>query len=483
MRLFLSLWLVFVFFGDPLLEINTVRYLFLSRAVAEDHSFEVDRFAHASKGDLAEAGGHLYSGSLPGIGLMLAPVAALARVVQPFSPVRPNVTLQLLALALFNAPASALAVVLLAQLLAALGTDAGRTTLLAISAAFGTNLFFFTSKLSDYPVVFLLELIIIRAVREPESAARLLLTGGALGIITTVNNLPAALMILLLLATLPLAPFTAFLRRWLIILAAAAPCLVARSLYLKACFGSTLADPLAFSAARISVVDLAREGSFAARVIADAPHALYDITIGPVGIFVFAPVFLLLFAPLVARAAPGTDDAFAARLRRALVLIVGVNTLAHLLLIGGIWRGGASWGPRYMLYSAPLLVIPIAHFTRGIRTRTLAIFCGGSIFINWVGVQYGYNESLLDELGLFLIGGPTTPAFRLMWMHWAMTPSPERIALVMEETPRIGHYYAFTHPTPLAGYALLAILLLALWLPIIRRLDFSTAFPRAANSR
>ncbi|MEK8024311.1 MAG: hypothetical protein AAB229_10950 [Candidatus Hydrogenedentota bacterium] len=469
-RLFLSLWLVLVFFGDPLLEINTVRYLFLSRAVAEDRSFMVDRFAHSSKGDLAVSDGHYYSGSLPGIGLMLSPVAALAHGSRDTAPFRPNLWLQILSLILFNAPAAALSAVLLGQVLVAFGNTPSRSFLLAVTAVLGTHLFFFTSKLSDYPIVTLLELIIIRAVmsaRVLERKSLLLLIGGSLGIIATVNNLPAALMVLLLLFMFPLRPGTEFIRRWFFIILGAAPCVIARSLYLKQCFGSALIDPLAYSAAKISVVDMAREGSVLARIIAEAPRALFDITFGPVGLFLFAPVFLLLLLPIIDRSQG--QSALHVSWRKCILLLALLNALAHCLLIGGIWRGGASWGPRYMLYSSTLLFIPMAYFARGIRDRSLALLAAVSVFINWIGVQYGYNDSLLDELGLFLLGGPTTPAFKLMWLHWAIVPSPERIALVMEETPRIGHYYAFTHPTPVVLYATLALLLILVWLPICSR--------------
>ncbi len=475
-RIFLTLFLVLAFHADPMLEISTVRYTHLARAVAEEGRFAVDSFAHASRGDLSEYGGHLYPSVLPGLGLALVPFAGLAALLAPLLDVRPNLMVHLVSLILFQVPIAAGAAIVMIRILSRLGLPHGRAVLFALAATLGTPLFIFTTKLSDYPLVTLVQLIAVEClVVEPAekraTTGRALLVGGCLGICIAVNDMAALSLALVTLAiTLPESPAQA-LRRWGLAIAGAAPCVAARFLYLDRCFGSPFATPLSHSAARISFLD--RYGTHwgwlegVKAILGESPAALFGLTFGEVGLFVFAPVFLLLFVSF-RRDVNGAHSETARRVRRAVLLAGAVNLLLHLPLIGGIWRGGASWGPRYMLFSTTLLIIAVALGTRSLSWKAVTPPVLLSIFVNWLGAQYGYNTSPVDQLGLFLLGGPTTPAFRMLWLHWGIVPSPERIALVMEETPRLGAYYAFTHPTPMAAGLMLALVLLALWWPLIK---------------
>lgn len=460
-RLFLSLWIIFAFFADPMLEISGVRHLFLARAVAEDGTFHVDRFAHASKGDLAFANGHYYSGGFPGVGFLLIPHAIAAKIISNATGFRPNQVLQLLAIIFFNAPIAALATVLLVRTLFDCGVDRARASLFGLIAALGSPLFFFTSKLSDYPLVMLLHLIIIRTTVLTQ---RHIIAGIALGLCALVNNLAVFLATLMIVITTPFFPLPTFARRWTFLILGSLPFLALRSHYLRTCFGSAFADPLAYSAARISVVDIYSDlGSRTAMIIAmlrEIPQILWGLTFGDVGLFLFLPAsFLAIFLfkerlPTIAKAG---------------LFIALVNALAHCALIGGVWKGGASWGPRYMLYSIAPLMIFLAFCAQTVQMRVLFPLAAISIGINTVGVMYGYGTSILNQVGLFALGGPTTPIFRWLWLHWNVTPSPERIALVWEETPLIGHYYAFTHPSPFMGFLLLTVILALIWKPLITR--------------
>lgn len=460
-RIFLTLWVVFSFFLDPMLEISTVKYLYLSRAIAEDGSFVVDRFAHPSRGDLAERDGHLYSGTLPGIGFMLVPHAFIAAELAPLLGLRVNLVLQILAIVFFNAPAAALAAVLLIRTLADLGIDWRRSVLIGIAAALGTPLFFFTSKLSDYPIIILMQILIVRSPSRTH-ACGMVLTGIALGICALVNNLAVFLMTFWILFTTPFFPLSGFCKRWGMIILGALPALVARAWYLAVCFGSPAADPLAHSAARISILDiyeaLGSRSSLFAAMMREIPDVAWGLTFGEVGVFLFAPFFLLFFA--YRRGLPTLAKAGAA--------IVLINAFAHIALIGGVWKGGASWGPRYMLFSLVPAMIALGFIARNISIKKIATLTAVSVLVSLIGVMYGYNTNIFSALGLFLLGGPTTPSFRFLWLHWPITPSPERVALVLEETPRIGAYYAFTHPAPFAAGLVLILLLLLIWRQPIR---------------
>lgn len=453
-RIFLSLWILFAFFADPLLEISSTRYFYLSRAIVEDGSFVIDRFAHAFGGDLAFYNGHYFSGTLPGIGFMLIPHAWIASYSD-----WPNQILQILSLWFFNAPIAALSALLLIKTLLDNGLDRTRAHLFGITAVLGTHFFFYTSKLSDYPVIMLLQLIMIR------TAPRWYRVGIALGLCALINNLSVLLATLLILVTAPFFPLRNFCRRWALLIFGALPALLLRSWYLRSCFDSASADPLAYSAAQISIVnvysELGSSWSVLLAMIKEIPSVLYGITFGETGLFLFSPIFLLFFFVR----SRGVGQHLPA-LAKAGLFLAAVNALAHCALVGGIWKGGASWGPRYMLYSLAPMTIAIAFIARSIRLRLLLPLAALSIGINFIGVAYGYGTSIVNHIGLFFLGGPTTPLFRWLWLCWPWPPNPQRIALVMEETPLIGHYYAFTHPSPFLGFVLLGLVLTLIWMPV-----------------
>jgi hypothetical protein len=469
-RLFLSLCIVLAFFADPLVEISSVRYFFLSRAIVEEGRFEVDSFSHASRGDLATRNGHDYAGILPGIGLMLTPHAAIANAIRDAVPVRPNLLLQLLSVLFFNVPASAFAALLLAATLEETGLPRGRARWVTAAALFGTPLWFFTSKLSDYPITTLLEVILLRcAINErrglPGGARRALLAGGALGILLAVNDLAFLLALVFFALAMPSTTFRSHVRRGLLLAAGMLPCAVARGVYLTSCFGSPFESPYRFSAAGITVFETLPTGLVPRllAIFAESPAVLYGITFGSVGLFLFAPVFWLL-VPALKR---GNGNVAPPLPLRALFVPFILNALLHVTLVGGMWSGGASWGPRYMLFSTTLALAGLAFLA--ISDRAWRIAASFSIGVTWIGVQYGYATSLLHEIGLFLLGGPTSPLFRYLWLHWPMPTTPERVALVMNETPRIGAFYAFTHPSPFLGYLLFGLVLICVWLPEIIR--------------
>jgi hypothetical protein len=491
-RLFLSLCLLLAFFADPLIEISSARYFYLSRAIVEEGKFEVDAFAHPSRGDLATRNGRLYSGVLPGIGLMLTPHAALAAALRELVPLRPNLLMQLFAILFFNVPAAAFATILCAATLEECGLSRRRARWVAAATLLGTPLWFFTSKLSDYPIATLLAVILLRCVihdrraasraaaesgsannaniRPPSCgrAARALLAGGVLGLLYIVNDLAFLLGLVFVALAMPrsAASLPARIKHGIIVAAGFLPCAIMRAVYMKACFGSPFENPYHFSASGITVFE-ALPGGFIARILAmlaEAPAAWWGITFGTAGLFVFAPVFWLL-VPALRR--PKTLVTPPLPLRALFVPFL-LNTFLHVTLVGGLWSGGASWGPRYMLFTTAFALFGLAFFAISDRAWTIAASL--SIAVTWIGVQYGYATSLLHEIGLFMLGGPTSPLFRYLWMHWTIPSTPARVALVMEETPRSGAFYAYTHPSPFAGYALLATVLLLLWLPEIRKL-------------
>lgn len=475
-RLFLTLWILFAFFADPMPEISTVRYLYLARAVAESGTFRVDDFAHASRGDLAVHEGALYSGVPPAIGLALWPLAEVVEAGAPYLPLSPNQALQVLSLWAWQAPLAATALLLLAGLFIDLGLRPGHATAVAMTLGLGTPLFFFTSKLSDYPLAAFLMVVAGRIAvtwrRDPSSTRHAALAGMTIGLAWALNDLAALLTALFLALGSGRAPLRTWAARLGPAVAGSLPALAARGAYMAACFGHPLANPLSHSAAGISVLDeyAALGGGVDAvrAVLAQVPRAAWDLTLGDVGLFFFAPCAVLMVS--WRRGSAGGEEAtpLLRAMARAGLVIFAIDAALHVLLPNGLWTGGASWGPRYLLYAAIPAAFTAAHGSGRWPARAVRVVAALSLVITWVGVQYGYSTSLLASLGHFLVGGPTTPAFRWLWLHWALVPTPERVALVWAETPRIGAYYAFTHPSPFAAYLALGFLLVLTWLPILK---------------
>lgn len=475
-RVFLTLWILFAFFADPMPEISTVRYLYLARAVAESETFRVDEMAHASRGDLAVHEGSLYSGVPPAIGLALWPLAELVAAGKPFLPLSPNQTLQILSLWMWQAPLAAATLLLLAALLIDLGLKPRHAAAVAMTLGLGTPFFFFTSKLSDYPLAAFLMVVTGRIAvtwrHDPSSTRHAALAGMTIGLAWALNDLAALLTTLFLALGSGRATMRSWAARLGLAVAGSLPALAARGAYMTACFGHPLANPLSYSAAGISVLDeyAALGGGLNAvrATLAQIPRAAWDLTLGDVGLFLFAPCAVLMVPWRRGGAEVEGEPPLLRAMAGAGLAIFVMNAALHVLLPNGLWTGGASWGPRYLLYATIPAAVAAARGSQWWPAGVVRVLTVLSLVITWIGVQYGYSTSLMTSFGYFLMGGPTTPAFRWLWLHWALVPTPERIALVWTETPRIGAYYAFTHPSPFTAYLALGFLLVLTWLPILK---------------
>lgn len=468
-RIILTVFIVVCFFADPLLEISTVRSLFLARAVAEDHSFVVDRFAHASKGDLAFFGGHYYCGSMPGFGLISAPVAAIARGLSAATGMRPNLAAQLLGILLINAPIAAFSALLVMKILEKQGIDFFRRGTIALAIVLGTHFFFFAVKFFEYPILICLQLLLVQLLAsEKFEAKECLYTGGILGISYVINDLACLLNFLLVLSKFGIGPVLTRLKQAGAIVLGAAPSVLARMFYMKDCFGGYLGNPYDHSAATGTLFDVYQRYPTLLDLIsaglAQAPFVVFDLIIGKRGIFLFAPFYLLLFVLFMRRKQIAWTRPMVAGL-----VVAAANFAFHFTLLDEIWLSGASWGPRYLLLSLAALVPCFAEASRHVGRSALAALAALSIAVSSIGVQYGYSDNLIYSMGLFFLGGPTTPWFRWNWLHYNLHASPERAALVMEETPRLGAYYAYTHLSPFWAFLIVGLALILLWYPVIRR--------------
>jgi hypothetical protein len=107
------------------------------------------------------------------------------------------------------------------------------------------------------------------------------------------------------------------------------------------------------------------------------------------GLFVFSP--FLLFLMLVWRYLPGSRD------ERRLTLAMSVGVVMEILLYAKAdWRGGLSWGPRYMTDLLPLLIwmlVPVVAALRGAGRVCFMIAVGVAVMIEAIGA-FSYTSSV-----------------------------------------------------------------------------------------
>lgn len=122
----------------------------------------------------------------------------------------------------------------------------------------------------------------------------------------------------------------------------------------------------------------------------DLVHGLAGLLVSPArGLLVFSP--FLLFVVLALRHLPRERNA------RLLTLAIGVAALLQLVLYAKFdWRGGLSWGPRYMTDLVPLLVwllVPVVEALRGAARAIFVALVALSVAIQAVGA-FCYTPAL-----------------------------------------------------------------------------------------
>ncbi|HBL28966.1 MAG TPA: hypothetical protein DD490_19195 [Acidobacteria bacterium] len=126
----------------------------------------------------------------------------------------------------------------------------------------------------------------------------------------------------------------------------------------------------------------------------DLPAGLAGLLFSPTrGLFVFSP--FLLFLPLVGRHLPRD------RGERGLTLALGIGVVLQILLYAKTdWRGGMSWGPRYMTDLLPLLLWMLSPVVASLRRF------GRLCFLLAVGVAVA-----IEAIGAFWYTGRADKAF------------------------------------------------------------------------
>ena len=313
----------------------------LTRALVEQRGVRIDAYAD-NTGDLAARDGHLYCDKAPGLSWLATPVYALMTLDgTPPDAARLNLATYAMTVVTLGVP-TALAVVLLFDLLVAWGVGAGWSVSVALGWGLATLALPYSTLLYGHQLAAVLLFVAYALLLRDAPATRgtALAIGACLGIAVTVEYpaLPAAL----LLGALALRRG----RAWLLpMIVAALPPVALLALYHALAFGAPTTLPYDFS-----TMPYRHMGYFMGLGL-PRPATLHELTFGGYrGLFHSAPWLLL--------AVPGTW-LWWRHGRRVEAGCAAALALLFLWLNASLvdWMGGWAFGPRYLVTALPFLAL------------------------------------------------------------------------------------------------------------------------------
>lgn len=132
-------------------------------------------------------------------------------------------------------------------------------------------------------------------------------------------------------------------------------------------------------------------------VVGNSHFFQYDILRGVAGLLVSPTRGLLVFSPFLLFLLLAWRYLPRSREERFLTLAMAIGVAIHLVLYAKVdWRGGLSWGPRYLTDLLPFLMwmlVPVVAALRGVGRITFLIAVGVSVVIEAIGA-FSYTGSV-----------------------------------------------------------------------------------------
>lgn len=444
-KLFLTTWLVYAIYVTPAGGVTPNRYVDLVHSIVNEGRFVIDTYQDNTI-DKAYFGGHYYAGALPGPSFIAAPVylifkglyslvpsqlRALANEVQSYK--KQNLLpgnfyerednleffLSHAFLAIFVIGLmSALSGSLLFKTVRLMGYDNQIAFITTILYSFGTIVFFYSTLFFEQIVSASLAIgafyLILRSRGMPYSSKIPLISlAGFLagfGLLVEYTSLFVGLWLVALLLTVVDKQSLVFYG-----FGYAIPALLLLG-YDYVLFGNPFATPYAYLIPEHQSV----HGVGLMGITTPSVDRLLSLIFGnDGGLFVFAPILVLGVLGIVC-------SAIRQRPNRAIALICLGIIATHIAFFSSYvnWRGGAAFGPRYLIAVIPFISIGFAYALDFLPKRIVYLFGIISIFINWLGVQFGFAESILQPFQTFLAQGPTLPVFGAILTHSTSHTSP-----------------------------------------------------------
>ena len=460
-RIFLTVWIVYLFHLAPLPAANENRYLDLVISLVEEGRFEIDTYHHNTL-DKSYYKGHYYAGAAPGPSLLAIPgylvfKAVKAFVPEPFGqydkagyirsflksdqasddfltayPFGDFVLLHLWLSALISGLTTALTAVMLYRCARHISGDEFTGQLTALALAFGSICFFYAIRLYAHNVSTFFLFSAFMTVhpwcdRDRLTSQRLACAGLLAGLSVVMDYSAGPISGILILYMLWQTPRT----QWLYPVAGIGICAVGMMLYHYIHFGHPLTTPYSLPTDPSSYGSHAEYQEGLGGFSLPPLSRFWDLTFGGYrGIFIYMPIALAALIGLIVQARRTTLSVWHFVLAAFVLQMVFTSAMRY-------WYGGWDFGARYMVPALPFLFLGLASDALRRWRKTLLSLTAVSVLINWCGAQFGPGDSVSDALSLFVLSGPTTPLHSFMsvyfstYTNWDIAISASGVYIVM----------------------------------------------------
>ena len=433
----LLVWIVLGLHLVPGGGVNPNRYFDLTHSLVNQHSLNIDLYQDNTV-DKAYYQGHYYIAALPGASILAMPAYVIFKGLYALTPKSWLTPIQ--GIKSFQADStsgfyaqqdttefflstvwitwwtlallSALATVCLVRLLRLLGFSLAISLAGALLYAFGTNVFFFSTTyfshgLASAFVIFALYWCVRIIDPARRSAQTFGLIGGCAALSLLIEYGGGIFLVGLALYCLWLGGRRAL---GFYALGALLPCLILVA-YNTLLWGVPWADGHEYIIRRAwNVHDSGLLG-----FTLPSLDRLWGMTFSPErGLFLYSPVLIL--APL------GWVWAWqrARSLRGFYLLLAGLAAATFLYnLCYADWRGGASFGLRFVIPSLVCWIIGTVYACRRVPALIWVPLATLAVLQNWMGAQYGFTSSIFDTWHQFFTAGPTLPVLAAILDHAA----------------------------------------------------------------
>lgn len=412
--LFFVIWFIYVLHVVPGGGSNANRYFDLLHSAVDDRTIYIDAYRENTLIDITYRDGHYYSAGLPGPSLLSVPAYLAFKVIYIFIPTTTisslsslqsfqqglkegfyaKDNLQFFISTLWVPPfslslLSALAAVLFFHFLLDLAVPRGYALVSTTLYSLGTLVFFYSTTLYSHAFdasIAVISLYLLFHFGPALTAKKLLVVGlvaGFAGLMEYQGFIVIGCIGLYILVRFGFKSAAAFgmgvLFPLVILLA-----------YNSIAFGGPFHVPQEF----LDSPNKERffTGGFLGLALPTPDRILGLLIMPDRGIFIYCPILLLTlvgwYVSLRRKQSPVYGLSLVSMLAFVLILLFNASL--------GDWRGGASYGPRYLTAALPFMAIGLAFALPIVPKKIWMPLAALSIFNNWLGAQFGFAKDIFE---------------------------------------------------------------------------------------
>ncbi len=425
--LFFVIWVSYILHVVPGGGSNANRYFDLLHSAVDDRTINIDAYRENTLIDITYREGHYYSAGLPGPSLLGVPAYLAFKAIYSFVPssmisslsslqsfqqgtkegfyARDN--LQFFLSTIWIPPfslslLSAVAAILLFRLLLDLGVSRGYALVSTVLYSWGTLVFFYSTTFYSHAFdasVAAIALFLLFHFGSILTTKRLLIVGVVAGFAALMEYQGFIVLACIGLYILVRWGFKQAMSYGIGVLFPLAILLA----YNSVAFGGPFHTPQEF------LDSPNKERFFTGGLLGmtlPTPDRILGLLILPDrGIFIYCPILLLTLVGWYVMLRNQQSQGYGL----ALVSMLGFTLLFLFNASLGDWRGGASYGPRYLTAALPFMAIGLAFALPVVPKAIWIPLAALSIFNNWLGAQFGFTKDIFELWQNFLNQGFVLP--------------------------------------------------------------------------